>query len=233
MSKLETTATCRHCHRAITLTEDGWVDPNASGDDRTWRETCDSHDTFEADHEPETTYYLLECGHDAEVPGPWGAVTGRAWCATCNESSPAYEAGEWRRCDGCGLIEPGGMQPDQDGRGYSSCCWDTDEFTCEGCGVKTGGDVFTADLPDDPGLYCEGCYLDRRDGRDAHRCRSPIDEPLDPDVPEYWSNDHGWVDDVRQQANADVFTDAERETFGLLPPGGRWVSLYGEDTRVS
>ncbi len=44
---------CRHCGRRIVLDPvDGWVDPEATGDDRTWRETCDAHDTFEARHEP-------------------------------------------------------------------------------------------------------------------------------------------------------------------------------------
>lgn len=48
------TATCRHCGRFIVLTiRDGWIDPEASGDDVVWRETCDNHDTFQAEHEPE------------------------------------------------------------------------------------------------------------------------------------------------------------------------------------
>lgn len=46
-------ALCRHCKRSIIWTnEDGWVDPEAGGDDIVWRETCDEHDTFEARHEP-------------------------------------------------------------------------------------------------------------------------------------------------------------------------------------
>ena len=45
---------CRHCSRPIVKDGDGcWVDPEATGDDIIWRETCDSHDTFVADHEPE------------------------------------------------------------------------------------------------------------------------------------------------------------------------------------
>lgn len=44
---------CRHCGRSIVRDEDGvWVDPEATGDDEIWRETCDSHDTFTAEHEP-------------------------------------------------------------------------------------------------------------------------------------------------------------------------------------
>jgi hypothetical protein len=44
--------TCRHCGRSIVNDNGTWVDPEASGDDIMWRETCDSHDTFQADHEP-------------------------------------------------------------------------------------------------------------------------------------------------------------------------------------
>jgi len=31
---------------------EGWVDPEATGDDGIWRETCDMHDTLVADHQP-------------------------------------------------------------------------------------------------------------------------------------------------------------------------------------
>lgn len=47
------TSICRHCQRSITLTDDGWIDPEATGDDSIWREVCDRHDTFDAKHEPE------------------------------------------------------------------------------------------------------------------------------------------------------------------------------------
>lgn len=49
----ENASTCRHCGRSIILDGDRWVDPEATGDDSVWRETCDEHDTFEAEHEPE------------------------------------------------------------------------------------------------------------------------------------------------------------------------------------
>jgi len=45
-------STCKHCERAIVLEEGWWVDPRATGDDVMWRETCDAHDTFQAEHEP-------------------------------------------------------------------------------------------------------------------------------------------------------------------------------------
>jgi hypothetical protein len=45
--------TCRHCGRGIELDSDGrWVNPDAHGDDSIWRETCEDHDTFAAEHEP-------------------------------------------------------------------------------------------------------------------------------------------------------------------------------------
>lgn len=44
---------CRHCGRVIVKVDRSWVDPEAMGDDDIWRETCDGHDTFTAEHEPE------------------------------------------------------------------------------------------------------------------------------------------------------------------------------------
>lgn len=44
---------CRHCSRPIVNENGRWVDPEATGDDSVWRETCDSHDTFTAEHEPQ------------------------------------------------------------------------------------------------------------------------------------------------------------------------------------
>jgi hypothetical protein len=45
-------ATCVHCQRRVIRDRDGaWVDPEATGDDRVWRETCDASDTFTAEHE--------------------------------------------------------------------------------------------------------------------------------------------------------------------------------------
>lgn len=46
-------STCRHCERAIVLQGGHWIDPQATGDDSIWRESCDAHDTFTAEHEPE------------------------------------------------------------------------------------------------------------------------------------------------------------------------------------
>lgn len=48
----EQVTTCRFCGRDIINDGGRWVDPEATGDDIVWRETCDSHDTFTAEHEP-------------------------------------------------------------------------------------------------------------------------------------------------------------------------------------
>lgn len=45
-------AECRHCGRRIIFVAGSWIDPEATGDDSVWSETCDSHDTFTAEHEP-------------------------------------------------------------------------------------------------------------------------------------------------------------------------------------
>lgn len=45
-------ATCIHCQRPIVLDHGVWIDPEATGDDSMWRETCDANDTFTAEHEP-------------------------------------------------------------------------------------------------------------------------------------------------------------------------------------
>jgi hypothetical protein len=43
---------CVHCERELVQDSDGrWIDPEATGDDSVWRETCDRHDTFTAEHE--------------------------------------------------------------------------------------------------------------------------------------------------------------------------------------
>ena len=43
---------CVHCGRVIVSTpRGGWVDPQATGDDAVWRETCDANDRFTAEHE--------------------------------------------------------------------------------------------------------------------------------------------------------------------------------------
>ena len=31
-------------------------------------------------------------------------------------------AGDYRMCDGCGVVEDAGASPDLDGRGYAACC---------------------------------------------------------------------------------------------------------------
>lgn len=53
--KIRSESTCRHCDRRIVNEDGTWIDPEATGDDSIWRETCDAHDTFQAEHEPRGT----------------------------------------------------------------------------------------------------------------------------------------------------------------------------------
>jgi hypothetical protein len=53
VSTVKVAASCHYCHRVIVEDDGRWVDLEASGDDSIWRETCDGHDTFTAEHEPE------------------------------------------------------------------------------------------------------------------------------------------------------------------------------------
>lgn len=47
------TISCKHCERTIELVDGTWIDPNATGDDSVWRETCDeNHEDRIAAHEP-------------------------------------------------------------------------------------------------------------------------------------------------------------------------------------
>lgn len=56
---------CAYCRRRIVLVDGRWIDPEATGDDSIWRETCDEHDTFVAEHEPRplNTFYVLSPNH--------------------------------------------------------------------------------------------------------------------------------------------------------------------------
>ena len=46
-------------------------------------------------HKAETpTRYRLSCGHSADVWGPCGAPTGRAWCSVCSESAETLPGGD-------------------------------------------------------------------------------------------------------------------------------------------
>ena len=65
---------CRHCERFIEQDADGtWIDPEADGDDVIWRETCDRHDTFTAQHDPEGESEpdfeaIMQNKHDRQEP---------------------------------------------------------------------------------------------------------------------------------------------------------------------
>jgi hypothetical protein len=49
-------AECKHCERQILDSPDGWIDPEAYGDDSIWRESCQGNtDDPWAPHEPVDT----------------------------------------------------------------------------------------------------------------------------------------------------------------------------------
>ena len=63
---------CLHCGRTIRQENGVWVDPEATGDDSMWRETCDTHDTLTAEHEPDdptrSSGPVVETLDDSVVP---------------------------------------------------------------------------------------------------------------------------------------------------------------------
>jgi hypothetical protein len=71
----EAVSTCIHCDRRIVLVGGVWIDPEAGYDDENgdgvWRETCDAHDTFTAEHEPEDEDGA-PCCMDPDCPGRYG-----------------------------------------------------------------------------------------------------------------------------------------------------------------
>jgi hypothetical protein len=74
--------TCRFCGRDIVDDGRAWVDPEATGDDSIWRETCDSsHETREAYHEPPIGY--------GESVSTWADGFGR-WHARVTFPEPGY-----------------------------------------------------------------------------------------------------------------------------------------------
>jgi hypothetical protein len=129
-------AVCKHCQRGIVYEDGGWVDPEATGDDAMWRETCGDHDTFTAEHEPDP---------DADLPD------GYRW-ATADETE-AYE-----RIPGA-IVVP--RTADSNGTPYTHDEADiavpderdelVDDPVCELCGTRT------RDKDSHGTLMCEDC----------------------------------------------------------------------------
>lgn len=46
---------CRNCQRRIVNVNGEWIDPEATGDDSVWRETCDRSEAFTGEHVPTET----------------------------------------------------------------------------------------------------------------------------------------------------------------------------------
>lgn len=118
-------STCLHCGRAIILAESGiWVDLAASGDDEIWREVCDSHDTFMAEHEPPLSDKIAAArGRDDDRPdyaidhfgGPDNAPD-----APPDGELPAGRA----RCPDCGIPTVPDKQDLTDSEKLCDSCFD-------------------------------------------------------------------------------------------------------------
>lgn len=79
MTSTLTTSTCRYCGRTVTQTDEGWVDTEATGDDRVWRETCDANESFFANHAPMPTLsermdfdHVIQVNPDGWITEPKG-----------------------------------------------------------------------------------------------------------------------------------------------------------------
>jgi hypothetical protein len=102
-----TSAACKHCQRQIGQDSEGrWVDPEATGDDSVWRETCDAHDTFTAEHEPEAPSETICERHG----GTWGEDE------TCERCT--YDNGMARPLTDKGPLGPGALPTATCGCGY-------------------------------------------------------------------------------------------------------------------
>lgn len=84
--------TCRHCERSIREENGVWIDPEASFDDAVWRECCDAHDTFIADHEPVVicAYPAYDCTGVLKLATAWFFQTGDQWMAVADEDEAEW-----------------------------------------------------------------------------------------------------------------------------------------------
>ena len=95
------TATCTHCGRTIEKDDNGvWIDLEATGDDIVWREMCQSHDTFTAEHEPTLFMFSKTVYVEVEAPDVDAAQQIAAEVAEC-----MYHDDRARNVDAAGPIE--------------------------------------------------------------------------------------------------------------------------------
>ncbi len=83
--------TCQHCFRTIEYVEGQWIDPQADGDDIMWRETCDAHDTFTAEHEPIEWDDASASSYTAEK----AVINGRTVVVCLDDEGPLRPAYFW------------------------------------------------------------------------------------------------------------------------------------------
>ena len=89
---------CRYCREPIrrgdtvapwvhVATGNSFCDVTGPADAVAHAATMPPQERYEAGPEG----YVLDCGHVAEVDGPCGPTTGRAWCVECGESAVVVE----------------------------------------------------------------------------------------------------------------------------------------------
>lgn len=85
-------STCRHCHRGIQFVDDRWIDPEATGDDVIWRETCaDNHEDRIAAHEPyEPGDEFPQSIEEARICVHGNVVWQGHYCKECDASETGY-----------------------------------------------------------------------------------------------------------------------------------------------
>jgi hypothetical protein len=139
------TATCKHCGRTVTLVGGEWVDPNATGDDAMWRETCDSHETVDSEHEPIPDYIWPEPNGDGWIDA-WNG-----WYDTLEHALEEAAGGgsrPWVLNRGEGLVDEDererrdsvrkGLIAD-DTEGMADTEFEALEVECSACGVAYTG----------------------------------------------------------------------------------------------
>lgn len=123
---------CQYCNRRIVRRNGAWIDPLATGDDSLWRHTCDSNDTFAAEHAPAAAVREY-C--------PVGELTGNrhTYVAGRGVVVPWHVAGDPRPgvevCHACHALTDWRWR-----RGWRHCnvaaTYDDDGITCSSCNAS-------------------------------------------------------------------------------------------------
>lgn len=128
---------CEHCDRAIELIDGLWVDPEATGDDVIWRETCDQHDTFQAQHEP-----VWEDADASTYTAETLTVNGHVVTVCLDDEGPLRPAFYW----------------DIDNRAIDGWASSVQQARYDACAAVQALAPHTHDDPDSWARDCQACY---------------------------------------------------------------------------